>query len=346
MNLVHTLAFSPFVTVQSDSAAKTWSLSPESQLAIGVIAGITALTIYFAVRGRSVRANLDVKELGALDWSTDSGAQAALEAIKGYALALGESGVKWYADAKPSDKRFALWVRILVVFFSSVAALVPVLSEWTNNAISPLLSTVALGIAATLFSLDRYFGFSKAWIRYTQAQTRIQSLMTRFHFEWESERACTTVSSQPCAKLQTLVAIASKYVADLRKVIEDETSAWVDDFRQSFSDLESKLKDQADADTLRAKERSDDRQRGRDDARTGVVPIVVTNGASVGEGWLLVVDGQQRERRTGERVFERLVAGLRIVRVEGTIQGVVRRAEGAAQVEPDQIMPELRLTLS
>ena len=64
------------------------------------------------------------------------------------------------------------------VAIATVAGILPLMSQLAGaSIIPPALASIALALGVALLALDRYFGFSRAWMRYVTTDLRIQKLL-------------------------------------------------------------------------------------------------------------------------------------------------------------------------
>ena len=127
------------------------------------------------------------------DWGSEHSEQS-LNSVYLYSTKLASDAIDWYIYAKKKKKKGARIIRVLSIILAALAAILPTLSElFQQKDGTPLIragwTTVALGVAGALLLLDRFFGFSSAWIRYIVAELQIKQLNEEFQMDWETERA-------------------------------------------------------------------------------------------------------------------------------------------------------------
>lgn len=110
-----------------------------------------------------------------------------------------ESAINWYLRAKRPKKCCAIWLRVGSIASVTVAGIIPILSQMFTvegrPRIQPAWATVALGVAAALVLLDRFFGFSSGWMRYIATELNLRQLNQEFQLDWEAEKATSLVRS-------------------------------------------------------------------------------------------------------------------------------------------------------
>jgi hypothetical protein len=86
----------------------------------------------------------------------------------------------------------------------------------TPGAISGLWVSLAIGLAAGLFGLDRYFGFTTGWIRYILTGTAIHKALEEFRMDWALLSAKLSAPPTP-DQIEALIRRAKQF----RLAIED-----------------------------------------------------------------------------------------------------------------------------
>lgn len=54
------------------------------------------------------------------------------------------------------------------------------------KGIDRVWASIVLGIAAGLVMLDRFFGFSTAWVRYISTELHLRQILDEFRLDWET----------------------------------------------------------------------------------------------------------------------------------------------------------------
>jgi hypothetical protein len=182
-------------------------------------------------------------DLGELDWSPGR-REASLATVYAHAVGLAQDAEAWYASKRPEKKRWGRALRIVALLLASAGAILPILAEiFTTDGkpqIAPGWAAVALAAAATLVTLDRYFGFSNSWMRFMAAELRISQLRHQFQYAWNAARV--KLSDPPTEEeLAPLLELARTLVDRLDQAILDETDRWVTEFRGGLEQTERGL---------------------------------------------------------------------------------------------------------
>lgn len=184
--------------------------------------------------------NLTFDPLPELDWGPDK-APASANALADYSKRQAIGAIQWYLDKKGSKKRWAQRLRLFAILSAAVAGLLPVLSE-----IDPLgveiragWATVALALAATAVGLDRFFGFSSAWMRFLTTEMRIRTALHDFSFRWSCHQAALRDRELGEKEICEAVDLCRQFVAQLNGELQQEMNAWVREFSQNLAAIDA-----------------------------------------------------------------------------------------------------------
>ncbi|MDX2378993.1 MAG: SLATT domain-containing protein [Acidimicrobiia bacterium] len=182
------------------------------------------------------------RTLDALRWSTADERATSVQSLYSFSTSMADTWIAWYSGATRPNKRYARRLRGLAIVFVSIAGLIPVLSQiqqdgsWT---IEPAWASVALGLAVALIALDKFFGFSASWARYTLARFELEKRRNRFLIEWQ--RLLNEVHGREpldAEGAKVLIAAVGVFVADMDAIIQKETVGWVAEFQSALEAIE------------------------------------------------------------------------------------------------------------
>ena len=221
--------------------------------------------------------------------------------------------ITWYQQSRQPKKRGAICLRVGAILLGAAAGFLPLVAQLFGRdgklAFAPAWATIAVGLAATLLVLDRFFGCTSAWIRYIKAELAIQHLLEQFQLDWQAELA--TGEAQPGRKqVQKLLERAKTFLGRVNLVVQEETNAWIEEFKSTLKQIDELVKAQEAA-----------------SAADGL-NLEVTNGADCDAGWTVAVDdGVERSCNGKTAGLRGVTPGIHAVHVAGTIKGVRRQAE-------------------
>jgi hypothetical protein len=168
-------------------------------------------------------------------------ATASVQAMVSYVSEIAEDAIAWYLLKKRRKQRWAMVLRVTAILAAAVAAMVPIFAQITSvqgkAMVAPAWASVALVAAATAVGMDRFYGFSAAWIRFVSTELRLRSALHDFHMDWQARLSPCGGSLQPEQVAPALAACRS-FLAQIDTMVEAETAAWVADFSAVLKDVE------------------------------------------------------------------------------------------------------------
>jgi SMODS and SLOG-associating 2TM effector domain 2 len=227
-----------------------------------------------------------------------------------------QRAIAWYLSKKEPKRRGARWLRLLAIVATTVAGLIPLLAQiFTTNGkphIAPGWASVALVCAVACIGLDRFFGFSSAWMRFLATELQIRNALQAFQLDWEMHKATRQGASPTDEQVQEMLARCKAFLVQVNTYVEQEMAAWMKEFQAVPQQIDDSTRTQTEAEKL------------------GGVTVVVTNGEQCSNGWELCIDGGSRRRYMGKTAALRdLVLGIHTIRVEGMMNGRGVQAEKA-----------------
>jgi hypothetical protein len=180
-------------------------------------------------------ADLEPGRFPELPWG-DADLAASLEAVYHWVEGEAIRAASWYLYEKKAKSRWSRALRILAILFATAGAALPFIAA-NNDVVDFEWGYVLLALAAGAVAMDRYFGFSTAWMRYITAEQAIQRRLQQLQFDW----AATLVTRgnrapsahEVAAELQKLAAVA----AAIGEEIRSETMVWADEFQSNIGEL-------------------------------------------------------------------------------------------------------------
>src|SRR5512132_2212921 len=107
-----------------------------------------------------------------LKWGSAEEVGASVDELFRYSVRHAENAIGWYVDHKKPKRALGMILRAGAIISVSVAGILPLLTqifiEKGKPVIQPAWASVALAVGLALVGLDRFFGFSSSWMRYTQ----------------------------------------------------------------------------------------------------------------------------------------------------------------------------------
>jgi hypothetical protein len=223
---------------------------------------------------------------------------------------------------------------------AGLAGIRPTRCDWL---LDPTWAAVLLAIAATLVLLDRFFGSTSGWVRFSLAAQQLENALTEFRFAMQAERLSWNSVEPSVAQAQAAMAKVEAFVRQVGAVVLEETKTWADEFSTMLKELDQREKAAAEAQdkaTAEAKQKAEAeaKQRAETEAKEKAaaaakanaalaakpptrLQITVTNGDQCPKGWKLGVDDQPATDRTGKEAQAEVTPGTHVVRVTGELNG-------------------------
>jgi hypothetical protein len=254
----------------------------------------------------------------------------ALKQLVAQALNLAQDAIAWYLRARRPKRFFATGLRLLAILAAAAAGIIPMLTDLTfrGRSIPAVWASILLAVAAACVALDRFFGYSSAWIRFITAELKIRQQLHEFQFDWEALRASWQGGAPTPEQVQDALQRCRVFLSFVDAVIREETAIWVQEFQETIRTLDEAVKTTATSLTL------------------GAIAVEVTNGDQCEAGWELFIDsGAPHLSRGKTAALTGVLPGIRAIKVQGKIAGgKLLRAETPVSV-PAGGMVQVSLTL-
>lgn len=276
-------------------------------------------------------ADLEPTPLGSLPW-TEAEAPESLRRVYEHVTGAARDAIGWYLGERGLKKDMARYTRLGAIILVALAALLPLLAQirlahlrtgtdrvddwWTH----PAWASVLLVVAAALVGLDRFFGYSTAWIRYMDAQSRLRQALDDFELEWQVQRAAPGAGPLTPERTAALLAACRAFAAQVNTVLREETAVWTQEFQASLRQVDESVQ-----------------ARGAE-LRAPALTVAVANGELAQAGWTLSVGGVPRGgvRHGRSAAVAGLWPGAHTIRVAGSIGGREVQAEAGVVLAPGE----------
>lgn len=230
-------------------------------------------------------------EFAKLPWTPDEMTGSLLEVISEVRKSATEA-INWYVAAKEKKRRGATFTRggtiiatTATVFFTAALGL----GDQGAQLLAPVgpgpLAALAAAAAGILQGFDRFFGFSKAWIRYISTELKIRTALNAFDVGWPSRKLSWEGGTPNEEQVREAIAACAAFVAEVDAAVRQETDQWIADFQANLKDLEEATKVAAaaakaasEAQATLERQREADKKAEEDAARPGSINLTVTNG--------------------------------------------------------------------
>jgi len=227
--------------------------------------------------------------------------------------------IAWYGFRRKPKQFGGQILRVGAIIFAAIAGLVPVVGEiFQDNGrliIAPGWATVALAIAGLLVLLDRFWGFTSAWVRFMLSQQELGETLRKFQFDWE-EAKISWDGPEPTIKQAAAMIVSCKtFMMEVHAIVRRETNLWASEIQNVVTMVDQ---------TAKAAEQVKE---------PGAIMVGVTNGDECQNGWKLRIDDGPENTFSGKSVaLRRIQPGIRTISTVGTVNGVPKRDEKSVSV--------------
>jgi hypothetical protein len=255
-----------------------------------------------------------------LEWDPKN-AVASLRRLFAHAAERADEAANWYLREKKGKSRAARALRFTIILLTTAAGILPILQQIYAEPdgkppFAPAWASVVLAVAAFCLLMDKFFGYSNAWMRYITAELQIKQARESFDLDCQATLASFGGGTPTLDQLRSAIAMVKAFVDQINSLIATETAKWVTEFQEALRQIDESVKAGAQA------------------AQTGSLAITVENGDLIaGPGWALIIDQAAATTHTGKTAaIVGLLAGDHVVRVSGAKDGKPLRAEAVASV--------------
>lgn len=128
--------------------------------------------------------DVQAKASNELDWSPEQ-RRKSIHAVYQRAERHALQAIDWYLFSKKFKKVWAQRLRFGVILLTALAGLLPIASQMSG--VPPIWASIALGLAGTVLAVDKFFGFSSAWMRFIAVEHQIRQCLHEFQVNYELE---------------------------------------------------------------------------------------------------------------------------------------------------------------
>jgi hypothetical protein len=273
------------------------------------------------------RAGVSARDLGWKDFpvfagSDDKAMCAYLRAVHDHAVATTKETIDWYLINKRPQKWWARKIRLFAIFFTAVGGLIPliaasrVLDTWSAGIEFSQFGYVSLALAGACIGLDKYFGYSSAWIRYQTTAMTLKRLLNEFCLDWAILDVCH--NGQAPVRIEPMLRRIQTFSVRAIGEVEKETANWAAEYHSTLAEMEKSVREQLDA------------------SRPGSIGLTVTNvSKGVGGRMTVLLDGtMMQEIDVPDCLLAPVFPGEHVVTIRGKVGKTLRSISMPVRVEP------------
>jgi SMODS and SLOG-associating 2TM effector domain 2 len=244
-----------------------------------------------------VPRNIEMRGTDALLWDVTM-PEESLERLYQYVIEEAKVSETWYWRRTRPKAWGSLAIQWTAIALTGLAAILPIafkflpVPEAAGIPVAPpdsgLLTSLFIGLAASLIGFDRASGMSSGWTRYVLTGTAIRTASEEFRMDWAALRSKLGSPAQP-EQIAAMIERAKVFRLAIEGLVAKETREWATEFQANLAQLGNELKvqiDQAQADRAKAeqdlkaaqaKEKSEREAAGQ----PGSVEVTISNAAAM-----------------------------------------------------------------
>ncbi|HMH23679.1 MAG TPA: SLATT domain-containing protein [Puia sp.] len=150
-----------------------------------------------------------------------------------------QSQAKWYSSRRVSIKRWSRGIRFLSILLVGLGGIFPLIRSVSGHDVTNW-GYITIAAAGTLLFVDRFFGFSSAWIRYTTTEMEIYKQVKEFESRWQIESLKGSGGGLALTpdKAVELLTVLKDFSAQIDELVKQETNAWATEFQTNIAELQ------------------------------------------------------------------------------------------------------------
>ncbi|MDP1977621.1 SLATT domain-containing protein [Undibacterium sp.] len=163
-----------------------------------------------------------------------------IEEAKSALLREFDQSIAWYTRNIEQRGRWARGLRVLMISFGGMSAIIPTLSQikiCDKFFISPLWTSVFIALTATVFAFEKYYGHSDAWMRFTLAKLELERVKEKFLLTWINFTLTNTTPDVIKMSVDELIRVST----EKHLIINKETLAWTKAFKSGLASSNSTI---------------------------------------------------------------------------------------------------------
>lgn len=217
-------------------------------------------------------------EFPKLQWK-ENNIEANLTELANYAITNAQEFKDYYKKNSAYKKKWAKFLRVTAILSAAFGGLLPILSQIFSKSdkthLDPAWATVAISLAITAIGLDRFFGFSSAWMRFVTTEIKIESKIEQFQINIENEKFSWVGITPDFDKAKSMLSLIVLFINEISDVVKDETNTWMVEFQNVLQKFNDEVNAKAE------------------NTKLGGVSIVFENGEKFKDGLKIHLEGQE-----------------------------------------------------
>ena len=158
-------------------------------------------------------------------------------------LSEAEAILNYYPPRRRKYRFYSQLIRLGTILLVSIGGVMPLVDlAWQENSY-PLVSFgyVAFSLAASLFLLDKYFGYSTGWMRFMMAEVEIKNVINQHQNDWIFYKIKFGGKELTEEELMKILAFNKRFSTSVSHLEIAETKAWILEFQSTYQSLEEMI---------------------------------------------------------------------------------------------------------
>lgn len=241
-------------------------------------------------------------------------------AIYHYAAAKACEAIDWYLVNKGPQKKWARRLRLAAILLTVVGGLIPLVSAsmilpGENKVMFSQYGYVALALAGACIALDKFFGYSSAWIRYLTTATALQKTVAEFQMDWAI--LCVSQEASLPTRNETMLRRVLALVRQVRSAVEKETGEWAAEYRRNLAEMEKATQEQLET------------------SRPGTIGLTIPDADKAADGVTVLLDGAPMQTTsTSDCLLRPVFPGEHLLTIKGKVGKKAVSTSASVRVEP------------
>jgi hypothetical protein len=192
------------------------------------------------------------KNLSTLSWK-DADVENSLIELRQYVETAAQKQIDWYYAKMKRKAKMSSTLRFAAILLFVLGGLVPIIkATLPDSTIKGIpfdfgqAGYLLIGVAAGCVGLDRFFGYSTGWIRYTTTAMAIEKSLEEYRLEWVLNMSKVGGNLPAGPQLEQLIQTCATFSLAIKSQVEQETKAWVTEFQSNLTQLEKDLQTKVD----------------------------------------------------------------------------------------------------
>jgi hypothetical protein len=159
----------------------------------------------------------------------------------------------WYRVNIKGKRKSSRGIRFFSIMLFGLGGIIPLINaiilenKWQMSILN--YGYIAVAFAGTLLLLDKFFGFSTAWIRYIKAEMDISKKTKEFELKWKIETYGKNLELLPEEEAKELLRMLSDFLMTIEEIVMEETNKWEMEFQTNISELQKSIDSKVETST-------------------------------------------------------------------------------------------------